>query len=151
MRRLLLGFLLWLAACQTDAPEWQQWSRVAAARHEEADHLLDHGKRLEAGERLSDLVATAPRELNDVARTVLQDTYFRLARLNLEDHEPALALRQARAGLSLTSDDSLFRANLLVVQGAAYEALGQSAAALDSYQQALRINETLLHATLPSP
>ena len=150
MRRLL-ALVLWLAACQAETPEWQHWSAVAASKHEEADQLIDHGQRRQAGERLEEVVATAPRELNDVARALLQDTYFRLARLQLEEHEPAMALRQAEAGLSLAGNDSLFVANLLVVQGAAQEALGNGTAALAAYQRALRINEALLHDTLGRP
>jgi tetratricopeptide (TPR) repeat protein len=149
--RWILALVLWLGACQAQTPEWQLWTAVAASKHQEADQLIDQGQRRQAGERLEEVVATAPRAPNDVARVVLQDTHFRLARLHLEDHQPALALRQAQAGLSLGGVDSLFVANLLVVQGAAQEALGHSAEALTAYQRALRINEALLHDTLGRP
>jgi hypothetical protein len=82
---------------------------------------------------------------------VLQDTFFRLARLALDAHDPASAAHDAEQGLALGDGGDLFTANLLVVRGAAHEALGENAAALAACQRALRINEVLLHDTLRSP
>jgi tetratricopeptide (TPR) repeat protein len=147
LKRLVLLVLL-VSACHAGEPEWQRWSQTAAARHAEADRLLDQGQRVQATEQLQAVIEGAPGEPNDAVRVVLQDTRFRLARLLLDEHQAQQALDQADAGLALSRDLSLFRANLLVVRGAALEALGRGAEAVDVYQQALRINEALLRDTL---
>jgi hypothetical protein len=87
----------------------------------------------------------------DTRHAVLQDAYFRLARLALEDHDPAQAARYTNAGLAMGGANDLFVANLLVARGAAHEALGETAAALADYQRALRINEALLHEEVDGP
>jgi hypothetical protein len=156
---LLLCLLLLLAPACSRAPQAPEWAAVAARAHADADERLDRGDRAGAREALLALVATAPEAARtgagagEVRRVLLQDTHFRLARLALEAGEPAEAARQAEAGLGLGRDgeESLFVANLLVVRGAAHEALGKASAAMEDYQRALRINETLLHEALPSP
>jgi tetratricopeptide (TPR) repeat protein len=146
VRRLLaLGLLL--ASCQA-TPDW---SLEAARGHAAADHLIDRGDRPAARATLERLVASAPGGSAETRRVLLQDTYFRLARLALDARDPAQAARDADAGLALGGTEDLFVANLLVVRGAAQEALGQNAAALATYQRALRINEALLHDTLGHP
>jgi hypothetical protein len=144
--RWLLALVL-LAACQASPPEWPA---AAARHHAEADRLIDAGDRAAARAVLEELVATAPAG-GDTRRVVLQDTYFRLARLALEAHDPARAARDADAGLALGGGSDLFVANLLVVRGAAHEALKEDAAALAAYQRALKINETLLEETVGKP
>jgi tetratricopeptide (TPR) repeat protein len=143
VRRLLVLVLL-LGACQA-APDW---SVQVAHRHAQADGLIDHGDRAGAQAVLQRIVDEAPAQGAETRRVLLQDTYFRLARLALDAHDPARAARAADAGLALGGGDDLFVANLLVVRGAAHEALGEAAAALGTYQRALRINEALLHETL---
>jgi hypothetical protein len=145
VRRLLA--LVLLVACSA-SPDW---SVEAARGHAEADRLIDSGDRAAAQNVLEEIVAAAPGGSAPTRRVLLQDTHFRLARLALDAHDPARAAREADAGLALGGADDLFVANLLVVRGAAHEALGESAAALAAYQRALRINETLLHDTLGAP
>ena len=77
-------------------------------------------------------------------RLALQDTYFRLARLALGDHDARQALAYADAGLAYGTAPHLFVANLLVARGAAHEAAGDPRAAAADYQRALAINEALL-------
>lgn len=148
MRRWLLVLAL-LAACSR-AP--QDWSVIAADEHARADRLIDLGDRAAARATLESILDTAPTSgAADTRRVLLQDTHFRLARLALDAHDPALAARHADAGLALGGGDDLFVANLLVARGAAHEALGQAAEALAAYQRALRINEALLQHTLDPP
>jgi hypothetical protein len=138
MRRLMV--LLLLMACSR-SPDWAE---VAAQHHAEADRLIDAGNRVGARAELEAIITAAPHAGED-GRRVSQDAYFRLARLALDDHDPARAARDADAGLALGGGEDLFVANLLVVRGAAHEALGEAAAAVSVYQRALRINERLLH------
>lgn len=145
MRRLL-ALVLFLGACSTRPPS--DWPASVARGHAEADRLIDSGDRAGARAALEWIVAGAPGGDDETRRVLLQDTHFRLARLALDDHDPAQAARQADAGLALGGGDDLFVANLLVVRAAAHEALGQTSAALADYQRALRINEALLHETL---
>src|SRR6185295_1768755 len=94
----------------------------------------------------------APGIYPDTGRMVLQDAYFRLARLALAGHQPVAAAAHARRGLALGGGyDDLFVANLLVARGAAHEALGETREALADYDRALRINEILLQTTLSPP
>jgi tetratricopeptide (TPR) repeat protein len=145
VKRILMLAVL-LAACSR-AP--RDWSELAAVRHAEADNLIDHGDRDRARQVLEAIVASAPESgAESTRRVLLQDTRFRLARLALDAHDAALAARHADAGLALGGDDDLFVANLLVVRGAAHEAMGEPGSAVPLYQRALRINEALLHQTL---
>jgi tetratricopeptide (TPR) repeat protein len=150
---LLLAVVLALG-CSRARPE-PGWPATAAALHAEADRFIDSGDRAAARRALETIVATAPDsrlgETEETRRVLLQDTRFRLARLALDAKDPAEAARQAEAGLALGDEPSLFVANLLVARGAAQEALGKAAAAVDDYQRALEINESLLHETLPAP
>src|SRR5688500_14212558 len=135
MRRLLV--LALLAAACARAP--RDWSVTAADGHTEADRLLDQGDRAGAKRVLESILEGAPdRGGTETRRVLVQDTRFRLARLALDAHDPALAARHADAGLALGGGADLFVANLLVARGAAHEALGQSAQALSVYQRALR-------------
>jgi hypothetical protein len=130
------------------------WSAGVAGRHAEADRLLDRGERQAALAVLDTIVGTPPGEMpsGEPQRVLLQDTYFRLARLELDGHRPQRAVERASAGLALGGGNDLFAANLLVVRGSARQALGQAGAALDDYQRALAINEILLQRSLaPTP
>jgi len=146
MKRLLALVLLF--ACSSRRPDW---AVTVAQGHSEADHLLDSGNRAGARAVLEAIVAGAPDTGGETRRVLLQDTLFRLARLALDEHDAAAAARHADAGLALGGEDDLFVANLLVVRGAAHEARGESALALDVYQRALRINEALLQKTVSPP
>jgi hypothetical protein len=128
------------------------WTASVASRNQEADRLIDGGDVAGARRVLADIVAGAPgpEAAGETRRMLLQDTYFRLARLALDGRAPAEAVGQAEQGLALGGGD-LFVANLLVARGAAHEALGETAAALADYDRALRINETLLRSTLSPP
>jgi tetratricopeptide (TPR) repeat protein len=147
VRRLVLLALL-VVGCSR-AP--QDWPAIAAERNAAADRLIDQGDVAGARAELEAILATAPGAGAGARRVLLQDARFRLARLALDAHDPALAARHADAGLALGGEEDLFLANLLVVRGAAHEALGEAEAALAIYQRALRINESLLQHTLDHP
>ena len=117
------------------------WGATVAGGHAEADRLLDGGDRAGARRALMAIVDGAPAAAaGPNRRELLQDTYFRLAGLALEDGQPLVRL----AG----GGEDLFTANLLVVRGRAREALGQAGGALDDYHRALEINDRLLHQLL---
>ena len=153
MRRWLC--LVALALACSRGSRQPQWPVTVAERHAEADRLIDSGDRAEARRVLAAIVKEAPATTSGggalTRRVLLQDTQFRLARLALDAREPAEAARHADEGLALGGEPDLFTANLLVVRGAAHEALGRSPQAIDDYQRALKINEALLNQTIPSP
>ena len=130
-----------------------RWVADAERRHALADQQLQAGDLPGARASLRAIVDTrAPGEIPaGVRRTVLQDTYFRLAELDLKGNDPRAALATADRGLAIGSAadlDDLFVANLLVVRGAAHEALDDGAGAAADYHAALVINDRLLAETL---
>jgi len=127
-----------------------RWVAEAERRHALADQQLQVGNPAAAREALRGIIAErAPADLPaGDRRAVLQDTYFRLAELDLQGHDPRAALASADQGLALGRADDLFVANLLVVRGAAHEALDQGAAAAEDYHEALVINDRLLAEAL---
>jgi hypothetical protein len=154
----LLVALAWMsvAACMSAPPDGDDaaWAASVATRNEDADRLIDRGDIAGARRVLAAIVASdpGPAAAGEARRMLLQDTYFRLARLELDAREPAAAVGHARQGLALGgAEDDLFVANLLVARGAGHEALGETAAALADYDRAMRINETLLRRTLSPP
>jgi hypothetical protein len=157
-QRLALVFALALGASAcgraprevtaTDDP----WLAEAAARHRAADALLDRGDTAGARRELSWLFTNADPGGSDDQRRVLQDTCYRLARLDLDAGDARAALAGAERGLGLGRPaDDLFVANLLLVRGAAHEALGDARAAADDYHRALVINDELLHREVERP
>jgi len=127
-----------------------RWVAEAERRHALADQQLQVGNPAAAREALRGIIAErAPADLPaGDRRAVLQDTYFRLAELDLQAGDAGAALASADRGLALGRADDLFVANLLVVRGAAHETLGDSPAAVEDYHQALMINDRLLAQTL---
>jgi len=147
MRRAIV-LLVVVAACarHRDAPSW--YSSVAE-KHAQADRLIESGSPAEAERTLASILAEVTASPADGdRRTVLQDTYFRLARLSLARGDAQQALRRADEGLALGRRDDLFVANLHVARGAALESLDQADAASEAFASALRINEKLLRTTL---
>jgi len=145
--------LLALAACsRPQRAISEDWLADAARRHALADELLDRGDEAGARAQLAGVVdALAPRhqlDADDDRRRVLQDTYYRLASLDVRGHDPSGALLQAERGLTLGGGQDLFVANLLVARGAAHEARGEAPAAAADFHAALLINEQLLADTL---
>jgi hypothetical protein len=126
------------------------WLADAARRHALADERLQAGNTPGAKQALLDIVngAVPAGVAADDRRGVLQDTYFRLAELDLQARDARSALAAADRGLALGRADDLFVANLLVVRGAAHEALDEGPAAAADYHDALVINERLLAAAL---
>jgi hypothetical protein len=127
-----------------------QWVAEAERRHALADQELQAGNAPGAREALLGIVdGRAPADVPaDDRRAVLQDTYFRLAELDLAAHDPKAALADADRGLALGRATDLFVANLLVVRGAANEALDDGPAAAADYHAALMINDRLLAEAL---
>jgi hypothetical protein len=126
------------------------WVAEAARQHARADERLEAGDGPAARDALRGVVsAGVPADVPAADRRgVLQDTYFRLARIDLDAHDPRAALDDADRGLALGFAPDLFVANLLVARGAAHEALGQGPAAAEDYHRALLINDHLLGETL---
>ena len=124
------------------------WVADAERRHALADERLQAGDPPGARVALREIVdgrASIPAGVPaDDRRGVLQDTYFRLAELDLQAGDPRAALASADRGLALGRADDLFVANLLVVRGAAHEALGDGPTAAADYHEALVINDKLL-------
>jgi hypothetical protein len=145
---LALAVALAGGAC-SQAPRRDPWAAGAAAAHERADRLLAAGDAAGARETLRALVEDrAGGEPTGGHRLALQDTYFRLARLALDAHDPREALADADAGLAYGAAPHLFVANLLVARGAAREALADPRGAAEDYHRALLMNEALLERTL---
>jgi len=145
--------LLALAGCsQRGSADGSDWLAEATRRHALADELLDRGDEPGARAQLVAVVdGRAPRgqlDADDDRRRVLQDTYYRLAGLDLRGQDASGALLHAGRGLTLGGGQDLFVANLLVVRGAAHEARGEAPAAAADFHAALLINEQLLAASL---
>ena len=124
------------------APTHDDWGMFVAGQHRQADQRLDAGDAA-AARRVLMAVLQAGRPVDD-QRLALQDTYFRLARLALDEHQPREALEFADRGLALGMAPHLFVANLLVARAAAEEALRQPRNAANDYHRALLMNEALL-------
>jgi hypothetical protein len=157
LRRLVcvlsLAALGALACSQRRPAADEPWVADAARRHALADERLEANDWRGAQDALRGIVATpGPADLPaDDRRGVLQDTYFRLARIELDAHDPVGALRDADRGLALGRPADLFVANLLVVRGAIHEALNNAPLAAVDYHQALLINDELLAKALHEP
>jgi hypothetical protein len=127
-----------------------RWIAEAERQHAIADERLAAKDLPGARMALLPIVGAAvPADVPaDARRGVLQDTYFRMAKIDLDVGDPRVALGDADSGLALGRADDLFVANLLVVRGAAHEALNDGAAAASDYHAALMINDRLLVDTL---
>ncbi len=147
-RALAVVALIALAFGCSKAPRHGEgeWISEAARRHARADERLAAGDRPAArAELLAVVGASVPADVPEQdSRGVLQDTYFRLAKMDLDARDPRAAVADADLGLSYGKPNDLFVANLLIVRGAAREALGDGAAAATDYHQALVINNALL-------
>jgi len=150
---LSLAVLGTLGCSQPRPAAGDPWVADAARLHALADEQLEANDRRGAQDALREIVAApAPSDLPaDARQGVLQDTYFRIARIELDAHDPFAALLDADRGLALGRPSDLFVANLLVVRGAVYEALNNAPLAAVDYHQALLINDELLAKTLRGP
>jgi hypothetical protein len=151
--RLVIALLLLVAGCsRPPRPAADPWIARVAAVNRQVDQLLDANDAARARELLRELVTERPGvALDEDRRLVLEDCYFRLARLALAGREPAQALSDAETGLGYQTAPSLFAANLLVARGAAHEALNEPRAAAEDYHRALLMNEALLRGAVGSP
>jgi hypothetical protein len=151
---VISGLLLLVGGCsQPPPPAADPWIARVAAVNRQADRLLDADDAARARELLRALVSTERPggPLDEDRRLMLQDCYFRLARLALAGRDPAQALSDAETGLAYQTAPSLFAANLLVARGAAHEALNEPRAAAEDYHQALLMNEALLREAVGKP
>ncbi len=148
---LLVAAALCLGACGESGPG--PWLGRVEQRSEDAEAALSRGELAAARAELQAIVAGEPQAgLNsEDLRHLRQDTYFRLAELELQARAPAAALRWTEQGLALGAGPDLFVANLWLSQGRARERLGQRAEAVAAYAQALRVNEVLLDRLLDAP
>jgi hypothetical protein len=149
---LLLAALL-AAGCARAPRHDHRWVADAERRHALADQELQAGRVGAARASLLGIVdGRAPADVPaDDRRAVLQDTYFRLAEIDLRGRDARAALAYADRGLALGKPEDLFVANLLVVRGAAHEALDDGPGAAADYHAALMINDRLLADTLHGP
>ena len=147
---LALAGLLALGCSRDVSHGDSRWLDNASSRHALADEQLASGNVPAARDTLLSIVhGRAPADISaDERRVVLQDTYFRLAKLDLDAGDARGALANTDHGLGLGRADDVFVANLLVVRGAAHEALGAGPAAVEDYHEALVINDRLLAQTL---
>jgi hypothetical protein len=148
VRAALLALALSVAGC--DLPSGGAWLGAAAAAHRSADEALARGDRPAARAALS-AFAEAPRPPGvppDDRRVVVQDVYFRLSVLALEEGDAAAGLTWADRGLLAGREADVFTANLHVARGKALEAQGDAVAAAVDYLAAQRINERLLERLL---
>ena len=151
---LLTGLIVLVGGCsRPPRPPADPWIARVAAVNRQVDQLLDADDAARARELLR-AVVSAERPgaaLDEERRLVLEDCYFRLARLSLAGRDPAQALSDAETGLAYQTAPSLFAANLLVARGAAHEALNDPRAAAEDYHRALLMNEALLRGAVGSP
>ncbi|HXU03081.1 MAG TPA: hypothetical protein VN903_19080 [Polyangia bacterium] len=142
--------LLALGCSKADVRSDNRWVAEAERRHALADERLQASDPTGAKEALLGIVdgPVVADVAPDDRRGVLQDTYFRLAEIELRARDAHAALASADRGLALGRRNDLFVANLLVVRGAAHEALGEAPAAAEDYHQALVINDKLLAEAL---
>jgi hypothetical protein len=151
VRRVWLALAVVAAASCARQYGGEPWAIEAAERHRSADQLLDRGDPEGARRQLESVIGAGAPAGSEDGRRVLQDTYFRLARLDLDARRAESALALAERGLALGQPADLFVANLLVARGAAHEALGHAPAAAADYHQALLINDQLLRQELGHP
>ena len=142
---------LCLVACD-GGPRPADWLAQATEANRAADAALARSDRDAARDALGRFVALpVPDGLAaDDRRVVVQDVLFRLALVEIEATQPAAALRWIERGLGEGRGEDVFTANLLVARGRVYEMLGHERGAIDDYGAALRINERLLDAALPT-
>ena len=150
---LFTGLLALAGGCSRSPRPADPWIAQVAAVNRQVDQLLEADDASRARQLLRALVSDAgPAAPVDAdRRLVLEDCYFRLARLALAGRDPAQALSDAETGLSYQTAPSLFAANLLVARGAAHEALNQPRAAAEDYHRALLMNEALLREAVGQP
>jgi predicted negative regulator of RcsB-dependent stress response len=153
LRTLAVATTVLAFACAPDhdvSPEARAWIESASAANQTADRALESGDRARARTVLEDVLRAAPPRTvrPDDRRIVLQDVRYRLASIDLEDHEPESALEHSEAGLALGRAEDVFTANLHVTRGRALEAIGREVEAADAYFEALEINDALLRQML---
>src|SRR5262249_21233574 len=123
------------------------WLVETVARSRAADQAIAAGDLAGGRNALERVTQTAPPESIAAPdrEAVLQDTYYRLARIELRSHDPKKAGEWALRGLALGDRETLFAANLHIVRGEALEQQSDARGAAREYERAQRIDETLLH------
>jgi len=141
-----------LCGCAASEPPASSWIMQASALSDRADDALNRRDLAFAQQELEQMLLLVEKT-PDVAerRTLLEDTYYRLARVELLRGRPTDAVAAANEGLKMGRERDLFTANLLIARGGAYEALGQASAAVADYHDALLVNEGLLRQALGEP
>src|SRR5512138_2616662 len=117
---LMLAAVL-LLSCSREAPRsaLPDWPSEVLADHATVDRLLEKGDAKGARACLEEMaLRLAHRQPADAGLVAARkDTYYRLARLDLDAQELPAALRHCEAGLQLGSADDVFTANLYVLRG----------------------------------
>ena len=151
MRALILAVIVTASGCG-GAPHSASasWAQTVDRLRQSSDQWLSE-RDLERAE--SDLrrifQLTVPAETRG-ADQLLQDAHFALGSLLLLKRQPDDAIAEANKGLALSTEKTVFRANLLALRALATEAKGQPLDALDDYGRALEIHKALFDNALAS-
>ncbi len=141
-----------LLSCSREGPrsELPDWPSEVLAEHATVDRLLESGDAKGARACLVDMALRLEqrRPADAGLLAARKDTYYRLARLDLEAQDLPQALRHCDTGLQLGATDDVFTANLYVLRGTIRQELGQKLDAAEDFHRALLINEKLLNQAL---
>ncbi len=132
---------------QDGAGESGSWLRTARRAHQVADDAKTVEQRGQAVAELEEALQALPAHAPGVDWVRL-DLGARLAQLQLEQGDARSALSWVQRVMPKQPEPSVPAANLLVVAGRAYEQLGNEKQAVESYHQALVMNQTLMERSL---
>jgi tetratricopeptide (TPR) repeat protein len=145
---LLVGTVLAVCtACSSPKERGSEWVDMVHRAHQRADEGATSGT-LAMEPMLRAAIAEAPRNPNERERWVIQDLHYRLAQLLLDAGELERAAIEVVRGLRADDAATLARANLLALQGKAFERQGERQKAAESFHAALLINELLMDEAL---
>ena len=118
----------------------------------QSDPVLDPATKAQLasayGQAQAAVVAGAPTTasaaleplLTNAHPRVVQDAAFRIATLQLQQGQRSSALASVDRGLAASNSPTVFRSRLLALRGSILEEQGDTAGALDAYQQAVNAN-----------
>ena len=134
-----------VAGCETSMEA--RWVEDVEELRQQATAARDGGQKDEAIEILGRVFELEPPG-GPKAQKILQDAHFALGRLHLTSGRHVDAVAEANAGLARSSEESIFRANLLALRGMAHEAAGRRVEAASDYMKAIEIHDVLFKETL---
>jgi hypothetical protein len=141
-----------LLSCSREEPRstLPDWPTEVLAEHAAVDRLLEKGDAKGARACLQEMSLRLEhrKPADEGLIAARKDTYYRLARLDLDAQDLPQALRHCDAGLQLGAAADVFTANLYVLRGTIRQELGQKLDAAEDFHRALLINEKLLNQAL---